>query len=122
MNNFDLKKFLVENKLTSNGRIAEQSAGTYWSFLTGESHDGANAYKINNSNGAPGSDDLEEDLKDAFYDTFVQPHNEDYEDNEEDIKFNTDVEFSGYGGKLFYRGEIELELEHDGVEFILFNA
>ena len=122
MNNFDLKKFLSENKLTSNSRIEEQSSGTYWAFFTGASFDGVNAYKINSSNGTPGSSELESDIIDAYYDTFVEPRNEDYSDNEEDIKFSSDVEFSGFGGKVTYRGEIDLELEHDEVEFIVFNA
>ena len=120
MNNFDLKKFLVENRLTPNSRVEEQSSGIYWSFFTGKSHDGANAYTLNKSNDAAGSDGLEEDLKEAFYETFVRPFNEDFEDNEEDIIFFTDVEFGGYGGKVIYRGELDLSLENDEVEFILF--
>lgn len=120
MDNFDLKKYLGENKLTPKNKIEEQSSGIYWSFFTGKSFDGANAYTINKSNNAVGSEGLEDDIKEAFYETFVLPWNEDFEDNEEDIIFFTDVEFGGYGGKAVYRGELELELENDEVEFIVF--
>ena len=32
MNNFDLKKFLVENKLTSNSRVEESHDESYWAL------------------------------------------------------------------------------------------
>lgn len=120
MSNFDLKKYLGENKLTPKSKIEEQSSGVSWAFFTGKSHNGANAYMINQTNHAVGSEDLEEDIKEAFYDTFVRPWNDDFEDNEEDIIFNTDVEFEGWGGEVVYRGELDLYFEDDKVEFIVF--
>ena len=121
MNNFDLKKFLAENKLTSNSKIEEQSSGIYWSFFTQKSHDGVNAYTLNKSNDAVGSDGLKEDIKEAFYETFIRPWNMDFEDNEDDIMSNIGVEFEDYGGNVAYHGELEIRIEYDEVEFILFH-